>query len=100
MLLRAGRQRARMGVEAFERGQQGRVNVYHSPLPLADQPWCQQPHEAGQANELDLVRDELGLQRALKGLAIAAEAAMIDDGGLDAGGASAPRPGAGSWMTA
>ena len=89
VLLRAGGERARVGVEALERRQQRRMDVEQPAVPLPHEPRRQQPHEAGEADELDAVRLQLVLQRALERLAVLAERLVIDDGGADACGRGA-----------
>ena len=89
VLLRAGGERARVGVETLERRQQGRMDVEQASLPLPHEPRRQQPHEAGEADELDAVRLRVVLQRALERLAVLAERLVVDDRGGDAGRARA-----------
>ena len=50
-------------------------------------PRRQQPHEAGEADEIDAVFLEHRLQRALESGAVLAKARVVDDFGGDAGGA-------------
>jgi hypothetical protein len=60
---------------------------------LPDEPWRQQPHEAGETNDLDPVRFEFALQRALERLAVVAERTVIDHRGRDAGRGGTLEPG-------
>ena len=92
MNLHAGRERALVGVEPFERRQQRRMDVQHAPLPAADEPGRQEPQEAGEADEIDPVRLELGLQRPLEAFAILAEAGVVHHGGGDIRGARNGQP--------
>ena len=59
------------------------------PLPALDEPRRQQPHEAGEADDLDACASSIALQRALERLAVLAEVPVIDDRGGDAGAARA-----------
>ncbi len=43
------------------------------PLPARDEPRRQEPHEAGEADEIDAVRVQGIVERAFEGLAILAE---------------------------
>src|SRR5580704_14481934 len=81
--LHAGLERAPMSVQALELGQQRRMNVEHAAAPSSDEARRQQPHEAGQANEIGVVLLKLCVQRLLKRLAILAELQMVDDCGFD-----------------
>ena len=68
-----------MRVQAAIGGQQGRVDVEHAVAPLVDEPGRQQPHEAGEAQELDAMGLEHDLQRALE--LFAAGVNLVIDGG-------------------
>ena len=92
MDLDAGRERARMGVEALEGGQQGRVNVENSSLPTVDEAGREQPHEAGEADHLGAVGVEFALQREFEGVAILAERDVIDDRGRNTGRSGGGEP--------
>src|SRR5262249_33922668 len=48
------------------------------------EPRRQQPHEAGEANEINPVRLELAVERPFERLAVLAEGGVIDDYGRDA----------------
>ncbi len=81
--LHAGFERALVGVETAEGGQEGRVDVEHAPGPSRHQPWGEEPHEAGEADELDPVVLQHRLDRTLERLAILAVKGVIDDRGRD-----------------
>ena len=87
-----GVERALVRVEALERRQQRRVDIEQAPLPLRDETGREQPHEAGETNDVDAVLHELGLQRALERRAVLAELRVIDDFGRDACGARDQQP--------
>jgi hypothetical protein len=91
--LGAGRDRARVRVEALERWQESRVDVEHAALPLRHEPGREQPHESCEADQLDAMCLQHRLQRALERLAILAEARVIDDLGRNAGRARMREPG-------
>ena len=63
-------QRALMGVQAAIGGQEGRVDIEHPAVPLLDEPGGQHAHEAGEADQLDLVLIELRLHRAFEAFAV------------------------------
>ena len=86
VLRRARRDGARVRVETLEGRQQRRMDVEQPSIPLPHEPWRQKPHEARQADQLDLVRLQFILQRALERLAVLAEFAVVDDGRPDAFG--------------
>ncbi len=82
--LRPGLDRATMGIQSLELRQQRWVNIDHAAAPAPHESRRQQPHEAGEADEIGPVRVKLAIERALEGLAVLAKPPMIDDGGLDA----------------
>ena len=82
-----GGDRARVRIEPLEGGQQRRVDVEHAAGPVPDEPRRQQPHEAGEADEIDAVCFEHRLHRALERLAVLAMRGVIDDRGRHPGGA-------------
>ena len=85
----AGFERAAVGVQPLELRQQRRVDVEHSPVPARHEPRCQQPHETGEADDLDAVALQFGIERAFERFAVRSERTVIDDGGRDAGSARA-----------
>ena len=50
-----GGERPRVRIEAFEGGQQRRVDVEQASVPAPDKPGRQQSHEPGEADEIDAV---------------------------------------------
>src|SRR6185436_13248213 len=79
MLAQTGCERTSVGVKALELRQQRWMNVEHAPAPARDEPRRQQPHEAGEANEINPVRLELMVERAFERLALLVEGGVIDD---------------------
>src|SRR6185312_4923828 len=77
-------ERARMRIEAGEGGEQRGMDVDHPVAPMIDEARGQQPHEAGEADELDARRFERLGERRLESFA-ARIVAMGDDGAGDAG---------------
>ena len=63
------------------------------PCQALDQERRQQPHVAGEADDLDAGRAQRGVDRRLVRGAVAAEAAMVDDRGRDAGRRRERKPG-------
>src|ERR1700722_3163686 len=84
VLAQAGRERAAVSMKSLELRQQGRMNVEHAAAPTRDEPWRQQPHEAGETHQINPVRLECAVERALERLAVLAEGRVIDDCGRDA----------------
>ena len=84
---RAGFERSFVGVEPFECGQQRRMDIEHALRPLRDKAGREQPHEAGEANEIDAVLLKHCLHRGIERGAVLAERRVIDHFGGDAGGA-------------
>src|ERR1700677_3480354 len=80
----AGLQRAAVSMQSLELWQQRRMNVQHAAAPLFDEPGRQQPHEAGEAYDLDAAGLKFLIERALERFAIFAERMVVDDGGCDA----------------
>ena len=60
-----GRERAGVGVQSRESGQQGRMNVDHPVVPAFDEPWSEQAHEPGEADQPRARPPECRIQRAL-----------------------------------
>src|SRR5262249_17725396 len=79
--LRGGLKQGLVGIEALEPRQKRWVDVDEPPLPAADEPRRQQPHEAGKAYEIDRMPVERVCERAFEAFAILAERGMIDDRG-------------------
>ena len=77
----AGFKRAAMGMQPLELRQQRRVDVQHAPAPARDEPWREEPHEAGKADEIDALRVKLGVERAFEAFAVVAERPVIDQRG-------------------
>src|SRR4029079_11785965 len=84
MLAQTGCERTSVGVKALELWQQRWMNVEHAPAPARDEPRRQQPHEAGEANEITPMRLALLVERAFERLALLAEGGVIDDYSRDA----------------
>src|SRR5580700_5857514 len=61
------------------------MNVEHAPAPARDEPRRQEPHETGEADQIDAVRVQSIIERAFERLAVFAERPVIDDRGGDAG---------------
>src|SRR5271168_4103955 len=80
----AGLQCAAVSVQSLELWQQRRVNIQQAAAPLFDEPGRQQPHETGEAYDLDAVVLKFLVERAFERFAIFAERAVVDDGGCDA----------------
>jgi hypothetical protein len=76
-------ERALVGAEAAKGRQQGRVDIEHAPAPARHQPGREEPHESGQAHDLDAVGFEHRLHRAFERLPVVAVYGMINDGGRD-----------------
>ncbi len=91
--LHAGFKRPTMGVKPLELRQQRRMNVEQATAPAPDEPRRQQPHEAGQAYEIDPLRLKLRVQRALESFAVLRERPVIDDCRRDARVARAGKTG-------
>ncbi len=85
----AGGERPLVRVQAGEGGQQRGVDVQHAAGPAVHEPGRQQPHVAGEAHQLDTVRGQHAVHRALVRLAVAAERAVVDRRGRHPG---LPRP--------
>ena len=90
----AGFERPPVGVEALEGGEEGRVNVEEAVVPRLDEAGAQDPHEAGEADEVGAVGVDHRVQRVLERLA-GGVGAPVDEAGGDAG-ALGPRQGAGA----
>ena len=75
---RPGSECARVCVEPSERREQGRVDVDDAALPRRGERGREQAHEAGEANEIDVMSFEDPLQGVLEGFAILAEGPMVD----------------------
>ena len=58
------------------------MNIQKPPLPLADEPGRQHPHETGEADQLDTMQFEQHLHRTLELLAPGVNL-VIDDGAGD-----------------
>src|SRR5258708_25133523 len=58
--------------------------VEHAAAPARHQPPRQEPHEAGEADKIDAVREQSVVERAFERRAIVAEWLVIDDRGGDA----------------
>lgn len=76
-------QRALMGVQALESGEQGGVDVELAVVPMLDKFAGQQPHETGIADQLYLVGLKAGIQGSVK-LIAAFKLLMVDDLCFDA----------------
>ncbi len=74
-----------MGVEPLERGQQCGMDIEHAPGPMRDEAGREQPHEAGETDEIDAVFFQHRLNGAVERRAVLAEVGMIDHLGGDAG---------------
>ena len=74
-----------MGVQAGEGREQAGVDVQHAALPGGDEERREDPHVACEANELDAVGAQDGVDPAFMGFAVAAEGAMVDGERRDAG---------------
>ena len=99
VLLRAGRERARVRVEALERRQQRRMDVEQPAVPARTNHGVSSRMKPARQTSSIRCACKLVLQRALERLAVLAERRVVDDGGRDAGGARrAASPGAsGRW---
>ena len=75
-------QGACMRVETAVGRQKRRVNIQKPPLPLADEPGCQHPHEARKADQLDAMQFEQKLHRTFEFLAAGINL-VVDDGAGD-----------------
>jgi hypothetical protein len=69
MQLHAGRERLLMRVEAGKKRQQRRMDIDHPVAPRFDEFMGQEPHEAGEADELDAGAFQPGIEREVEGLA-------------------------------
>ena len=85
MLLHAGCERAAWVSSPLNAGSRAGWMLSMRPAQRVDEPRRQQAHEAGEADEIDAVRFECRLQRALERFAVLAERRVIDDRRRDAG---------------
>src|ERR1700722_20229234 len=83
MPLHAGCQCTAVGVQAFELRQQCRMNVQHAAAPARDEPRRQQPHETGEADQIEAGGGQGVVERAFERLAVSAERPVIDDRSRD-----------------
>src|SRR5208282_3503180 len=60
------------------------MNVEHAAGPAPNEPGRQQPHESGEAHQIDPVGRKLRIERAFERLALFAKRRVIDDRGGDA----------------
>ena len=67
------------------------MDVEHALLPAPHEPWREQAHESGKADDVDAMRLERALQRAFEGLSIG-ELPMLDERGGEPGRARRRQP--------
>src|SRR5580700_4128306 len=60
------------------------MNVQQAAAPARDEPRRQEPHEAGEADQIDMVRVQGVVERTFERLAVFAKRPVIDDRGGDA----------------
>ena len=84
--LHAGAQRLALRVEPRKRRQQRRMNVEHAAIPALHEFGRQQPHESAEANQLDPMLLQRGLQHRFERRAVFAERLAFDRDGRNAAG--------------
>ena len=77
--LDTGRQRTLVRIQSFECRQERRVDVEKPALPALHERWREQPHEAGEADEIDLMPREHLLDCLFERRPVAIELPMVDD---------------------
>ena len=82
--LDSGPQRLSMRIQPRKTGQQRGMDVEHSAVPALDELGREQPHEAGETDQLDPPLVQRRLQHGLEACAILAERLALDHQGRNA----------------